>query len=204
MNPEHNSRVGSDPANLSPSPAQASAADRSPAPDAHPEELGRRPPAPQARPVVELAKLIERAWLDKLPYGVAAEAADRVRQDLAHMRADLAPQGPLEQLVVEQVLAHWLSLQASHLLLASGELTGGTRQRFLLEVTNSSQRRLDSALRTLATVRRLGQVTAGEGAGRGRPDLGPDPLAGLLGMTATVRPDQGFPPPPAVEAPAER
>ena len=165
--------------------------------DAREEKGG--PASARPRPVVELAKLIERAWLDKLPYGLAPEAADRIRQDLAKMRIDLAPESPLEQLVVEQVLAHWLALHVGNLLLATGELAGGSRQRFLLALTDSSQRRLDLAMRTLATVRRLGHVSASERAGQVRADLAADPLSDLIMVATRPRPGQSFPLPPDAE-----
>jgi hypothetical protein len=104
----------------------------------------------------DLTALAERAWVGLIAGGDAL-LAESARRKLRQFKGALAGAHPtpLEQLLVGQVGVCWLAAQHGELQ-AAGPAGGSLQQAaFRLKRAESAQRRLQGAVKTLATLRAL-------------------------------------------------
>ena len=104
----------------------------------------------------DLAGLVERAWI-----GVMA-ADDRLvvesmKRKIEEMRSDLAGDSPtrLERLMVDQIIGCWLEVKHVENESALADEDSVATASFRLKRLESAQRRFDSAVKTLSSVRAL-------------------------------------------------
>jgi hypothetical protein len=103
-----------------------------------------------------LAQLAEDAWVN-LAAGSDSALADTLRQQLATLKAELAGPSPtpLERLLVDRIALCWLYAHYSDLAYAMAKDVTLQQARFLLTRQNDAHNRYLSAIKQLATVRKL-------------------------------------------------
>ena len=105
----------------------------------------------------DLVRLTEQAWLDKI-CGTNLYNSQAMRRHVERMKKDLAgpDPSPTEKLLAERAAACWLAAQHADLTAATGEGAAGAQVAQLrLKQSESANRRLLAAVKSLAVVRRL-------------------------------------------------
>src|SRR5947209_877821 len=105
----------------------------------------------------DLSALVERAWIAVLAadHPVAVEAMKRTVQEMMANLAGEHPTPPLEKLLVDQVVACWMELQYVQGVSANAGHGSLEQARYRLKRLESAQKRFESSLKTLTTLRTL-------------------------------------------------
>lgn len=104
----------------------------------------------------DLAQLVEDTWI-ALTAGNDMSFAECLHNELESKRAQLRgqePISPLENLAIQHVTTSWLQLQYADLAFALGQNRSLRDKQYLVRRQEQATSRYNSALKTLATVRR--------------------------------------------------
>jgi len=94
---------------------------------------------------------------------------ESLRRKLLELKASLAPNTPLERLLVDRVAACWVAANHADAAFAQARGLEGAREGQLRRRQDSAQRRLLESLKSLTTVRRLLGARSGQESRPGQP-----------------------------------